>query len=213
MLVLLRKYKLLALLIAAPLGLLTIVLITFEDWGSHFYDHYYEHMLQPAIFFIVLLFCYALARIRGNGYAKAGAIALIFIISLAKINSGSAAHVARQRWLGGYLELMDSLQTKKAVAGRIWIPEGMVKGTFWSVSWETLLLSSMKGPEGSKTLFLSWDIARTREPIGATDEFVTDGWSFKQNTLPARYFRLDDKPYVILEQAVPDSVLEHLRWR
>jgi hypothetical protein len=108
---------------------------------------------------------------------------------------------------------MDRIGVKKAVAGRVWVPDGMIRGSFWSVSWESLILSSLEGPERSKTLFLSWDIHRINEPVQATDEFVTDSWSFKQSTLPKRYFALSDKPYVILETAVPDSVLEHLRWR
>jgi hypothetical protein len=71
----------------------------------------------------------------------------------------------------------------------------------------------MEGPERSKTLFLSWDTDRIKEPVHAPDEFVNDGWSYKQSTLPRRYFRLGDKPYVILEHVVPDSVLDQLRWR
>jgi hypothetical protein len=212
MLIWLRKYWLAALLIIMPAGFLTIVLIGFEDWSTHVYDHYYEHMLQPAVFFIILLFCYALAGLPGRAYLKTGAVALVLFISLAKIHTGSLAHVARQKWLHGYLELMDRLKLKKAVAGRIWVPEGMVRGSFWSASWESLLLSSLDGPQGSKTLFLVWDTGRIMEPIGASDEFVNDGWSLKQAALPARYFQLDDKPYVILEKAVPDTVLNSLRW-
>jgi hypothetical protein len=194
-------------------GIFTLVLINFEDWGGHFYDHYYEHMLQPAIFLLALLCCYALKNLPGREWQKTGVLAVVFVISLAKISSGSEPHVARQRWIYGYLELMDQISVKKAVAGRIWVPDGMVRGSFWSSSWESLILSSLEGPGRSKTLFLSWDTHRINEPVQATDEFVTDSWSFKQSSLPKTYFSLGDKPYVILETAVPDSVLEHLRWR
>jgi len=211
----LRKYTLIGLMLVLVVGIFTLIVINFENWESHYYDQYYEHMIQPAVFFIVLGFSYGLLRFPGRVWLKAGAVAIIFIISLAKISSGSEQHVARQRWMYGYLELMDKLQLKKAVVGRIWIPEGMVRGSFWSSSWESLILSSLEGPEHSKTLFMVWDTdtARIHEPIEATDEFVTDGWSFKQNTLPTPYFQLGSKPYVILEQVVPDTVLEHLRWK
>jgi hypothetical protein len=208
-----RKYKLIALLLAMVVGVFTLVLINFEDFGTHFYDHYYEHMLQPAMFFVVLMFSLAVAKIQGKEWLKAGLLCVVFIISFAKISSGSEALVARQRWYAGYFELMDKLGLKKAIAGRDWVPPGMIRGSFWSCAWETLWLSSFDGPEKSKTLFLTWDIHDMHEPVQAGDEFVSDSWSVKQNTLQARYFSLGDKPYVILENVVADSVLDNLRWR
>lgn len=212
-LVMMRRYLLIGLLLAMVTGIFTLVLINFEDWSTRLFDHYYEHMLQPAVFFIILMFCFALAKIPGKEWLKAGALCLVFVISFAKISSGSVEHVARQRWFSGYLDLMDKMGLKKAVVGRIWVPPGMDRGSFWSASWESLWLSSFDGPEKSKTLFLSWDTHDIHEPIHATDEFVTDGWSFKQNSLQTQYFSLGDKPYVILETVVADSVLEQLRWR
>ena len=63
-----RKYRLLILLITMTGGIFTVILLTFEDWSTHFYDHYHEHMLQPAVFFLVLLFCYALAIPESRGH-------------------------------------------------------------------------------------------------------------------------------------------------
>ena len=106
---------------------------------------------------------------------------------------------------------MDKLHLKKAIVGRAWIPAGMVQGSFWSSNWESLMLSALDSPGKSKTLYMPWIIRNIPEPVQATDEFVTDGASFKQNTLPRRYFVLDDRPYAFLEHIVPDSVLEQMR--
>jgi hypothetical protein len=213
MLVGLRKYTLLIFLIGIITALFTIVIIKFEDWGSQVYDHYFEHMFHTAMFFLIIGFCYALSIISGRTHLKTALLALIFIISLAKINSGSELLTTRQRWLNNYLALMESLHLKKAVAGRVWIPPGMLKGSFWSCSWETLILSSLDGPEKSKTLFLAWNITEVKEPVHLSDEFISDAHTYSQTTLPLRYFNLGHAPYVFLEDKVPDSVLERLRWQ
>jgi|GEM_PF-3413127 len=213
MLLWLRKYKLLVFVTGTMAVLFTIIVIKFENWSSHFYDHYHEHMMQTVIFFLVLSFSYGMSKIPGRPYLKAAIVAIVFVISLAKINSGREALIARQKWLYNCLALMDKLGLKKAAAGRVWVPEGMTRGTFWSSSWETLILSSLEGPENSKTLFLAWNIDEVKEPVYKTDEFISDANTYPQNTLPQQYFRLDDKPYVFLEHVVPDSVLEHLRWQ
>lgn len=207
----LRRYRLLFLLIAVTGLLFTIVVLAFEDWFINLYDHYYEHMLQPAIFFIVLILCYALATIPRQSYTKAGFAAIVLVISFSKIVRGREPHEVRQRWMSRCLALMDKQHIKKAVAGRQWVPHDLRQGSFWSAGWESLVMSSLQGPAGSRTLFLAWDINHVREPVQATREVVTDGSSYPQSTLPPRYFMLDDKPYVFLEYIVPDSVLENLR--
>ncbi len=213
LLIYLRKYRLVALLVLSVGSIYTLVLIEFEDWFVHLYDHYYEHILQTALFFIVLLFSYGLARIRGRRFAVAAFIAVIFAISLAKIQRGSEFHAARQAWLYNCLGLMDELKVKKAVMARSRIPGDLAPASFWSSNWESLILSALDSPRRAKTLFLAWDIRQVREPVQAGDEFVTDGRSFKQRLLPERYFVLGDEPYVFLDGAVPDSVLDGLRAR
>ena len=215
MLIYARRWLLLTYLLLLIAGLFSLVMITFEDFGGgHIYDNYYEQYLQPSALFLILTFSIMFARLRIDGRIKAAFIAIVLLISLAKINTQSEFHKVRQKWEYSYLSLMDSLHIKKAVVGRIWIPEGWWKGSYWSASTETLFLSSLEGREHSKTLFLSWNIDRTQkeDPVSSTNEFLMDGWHFNQSTLPDRYFALGDKPYVVLEHTVPDSVLARMMW-
>ena len=212
LLIWMKKYRLLGLLIAMVIGIITLLLLNFEDGWSYHYDHYNEHLVQPVVFFIVLFFCYTLPKVPGNIHLKTGIVALILMISLVKIYGGRESHIARQKWIYSYLALMDRLQVKKAVLGRNWVPESMVQGTFWSANWESLILSSLDGPERSKTLFMAWYVDKVSEPVWSPNHFVTDGGGYRQNTLPERYFVLGDKPYVFLEKVVPHMVLERLRW-
>ncbi len=213
MLVWLRHYKFLGLLVIMIIGIFTLVLINFEDWKSHVYDQYYEHHLQSIMFFIVLIFCFALARVRVKQSLIAGVLAVVFCVCLVKIGNGSEPQYSRQRWMQGYLDLMDSLHAKKAVLGRIQVRKGMVMGSFYSSSAESLILSAMEGPEHSKTMFMAWDVNDIREPVNATDQMLNDSWTYKQSELPERYFQLGNKSYIILDKVVPDSTLQRLYWR
>ncbi|MBS1629291.1 MAG: hypothetical protein JST27_04450 [Bacteroidetes bacterium] len=208
----LRSYRLMGLLVLSCLGILTLVLINFENWNDHLYDQYYEHQLQPIVFFLVLFLSYALYRLRLNQIWVSGAMAIVFLISFLKIEAGKNWHIERQRWLWGYLNLMDEMHIKKAALGRIWIREDLIRGSFWSASTETLLLSASQGPEHAKTLFLAWDPDHINEPVQTGTDFVNDSWYFKLNELPKRYFQLDEKPYVILDHVVPASKLQAMLW-
>jgi hypothetical protein len=208
----LKKWKLLVAAFGAIIALYTLVMIAFEEFdGSHVYDHYYEQYVQPCLFFLVLAFSIALVSLRIDIRIKAAAIAVILIGSFVNINDHSEWYERRQNWQYNFLGLMDRLHLKKAIVGRNWGPDGIVPGTFWSSSTETLFLSSLEGPEHSKTLFMAWNINEVHEPYNMPDVFLLDGSSFRQSTLPSRYFRLGDKPFVILEQVLPDSVLEQTR--
>jgi hypothetical protein len=207
-----RKWKLLATTLVSIVALYTLVMIAFEQFdGSHKYDHYYEHYLQPCVLFLVLTFTTAIASFHLEGRIKAAAIGTVLLISFIHIINRSEWHERRQRWQCSYLNMMDSLQVKKAVVHRKWGPERMWIPSFWSSSTETLFLSSLKGPEHSKTLYMSWDINDIDEPYQQPDKILLDGSSLEQSTLPTRYFRLGNKPYVILEHVVPDTVLARLR--
>lgn len=207
-----RSYRLIGIFVAMCAGILTLVLINFENWNDHLYDQYYEHQLQPIIFFIVLFLSYALYRLRLNQILVSSAMSIVFLISFLKIEAGKNWHIERQRWLWGYLNLMDEMHIKKAALGRVWIREDLIRGSFWSASTETLLFSASQGPEHAKTLFLAWDSDHIHEPVQTGTDFVLDGWYYKLNELPKRYFLLDEKPYVILDHVLPKSKLQAMYW-
>jgi len=208
-----KKWRLLLSALAFMLALYTLVMIAFEDFGgAHTYDHYYEHFLQAPIAFLLLALRDALRDARLDGKIVAGALGLVFILSFAKISNRSEWHERRQRWQYKLLAQMDELHLKKAIIGRKWCPEGMWMGSFWSSSAETLILSAMQGPEKSKTLYMAWNVDEVHEPYQSSDQIITDGDAWPQESFPARYFRLGHKPYVFLENILPDSTLQSFRW-
>jgi hypothetical protein len=209
-----RNWRLLLSTLLSVVLLFTLVIIVYDDsgGGGPTYDHYHEHYMQPAMMFLLLGFSDAVLRLKLDQRVVTTALAAILVISLAKINSGSEWLTYRQKWELNYLKLMDQLGLKKAVAERNRAPDGVTKGSFWSAGNETLFLSALDGPDKAKTLFLAWDLKHIDEPWQQNDVVLMDGYGYPQSSLPARYYKLDDKPYVILEHIVPDSVLEHLRW-
>jgi hypothetical protein len=208
-----KKWRLLFSMLAFMLALYTLVMIAFEDFGgAHMYDHYYEHYLQAPLAFMLLALRDALRNVRIDEKIVASALGIVLIISFAKISSRSEWHERRQRWQYKVMGEMDRLHLKKAIIGRKWCPEGMWMGSFWSSSAETLILSAMQGPEKSKTLYMAWNVDEVHEPYQSSDQVITDGGGWPQESFPTRYFRLGDKPYVFLENILPDSTLQSFRW-
>ncbi len=208
----LRNFRLLALLLLFSIGAFTLVLLNFENWNGAVYDHYYEHQMQPIIFFMLLILCDALSRSKLPKGLPVAAFALVFAISFIKVGQGKDFHEERQKWMAGYMHLMDRMQIKKAVVGRNWIREDMIRSTYWSGAQESLLLSAIDGPTHAKTLYPAWDPKHIQEPAQAGNMFVGDARFFPIDQLPKYYFQLDKKPYVILDNVVPDSVLNSLYW-
>jgi hypothetical protein len=55
-------------------------------------------------------------------------------------------------------------------------------------------------------------VDEVHEPYQSSDQVITDGGGWPQESFPTRYFRPGDKPYVFLENILPDSTLQSFRW-
>ena len=75
-------------------------------------------------------------------------------------------------------------------------------GVTWSFANETLLISSLEGPENSKTIYLVDNLEELKNyDMKKTDVFLCVPFWLEWNysSLNPRYFRLPREPYCILE--------------
>jgi hypothetical protein len=77
----------------------------------------------------------------------------------------------------------------------------------WDILWypyeiplETLMLSSLKGPEHSKTLFIDYDVLGTKGYLDSTDFFISFNNKMPIADLNPKFFRLSsEKPYFLID--------------
>jgi hypothetical protein len=124
-------------------------------------------------------------------------LAFLLLFSLARINDSKAFFQQRLAYLENALEQHTPPEHPKAVAylenfnyEKLWIG--------WALSSETLLLSSLKGPEGSRSIYLAdkrGDLdGRFDEPnLYLNVPFAPD--FIKNDDLPLQYFQLPKVPY------------------
>src|SRR5690606_37960936 len=109
-----------------------------------------------------------------------------------------------------YMGLMDDFRVQKATLSRDYVSVGE-RGTYWSAAFESLLLSSLKGPDSSKTLFLVWNYNSLREDISVKDKLVYDGGYWPISMYNQNYFRLNKAlPYLVLDSVSDPKLLMEL---
>ncbi len=212
MLVRFSDYRSVIFLILTSVGFFSLIIMSFDDFKYQIYNHYYEHTLQPIVFFIVLILRVYLPKIRINKAIIPSAALVILIISFCKIANGSRPIAQRHKWMAANMQLMDSLKTKKAVLYRKWIPDGIPLSSLWNASMESLLLSSLDGKEHSKTLFLAWnEKSYTIKDDGATIQ--VDGWQIPEAALTKRYFELGAGKYIFLDSVINKDQLNRIKYQ
>ena len=193
-----KKFGIAAYLLLVVAGFVSLILLLFGA-ENNAYDHYFEHLLQPSIFFIVLILTDNLDNVVRSNILKLIVGLGVFIIAIVKIIDQGNVHIARQEWYLHKFRIMDQCGIRKAIVLRDELPSDMNKGSFWNSSYETMLLSSMEGSQKTKTIFLSWGTAE-EQAIKDGDEHtvVFDGHNERIDTYPSKYYNLGKEKYSII---------------
>lgn len=147
------------------------ILVSVSFFDGH-YDHYYEHMYQAIPFFIALYGALLLPGILKPALTRF-CFLFIFALSVVKICNGQKFHEERFAWFERCFTLMDRMQCKKAAFTSGVIPGGSHCPSFWSVSYETLLLSTLKGKKEGKTIYITGNIEDARNAVNVVHDIDT----------------------------------------
>jgi hypothetical protein len=174
----------------------TLILLVFQTSNEILYDQYYEHLMQPLSFFIVLAFMDVLRANRRYILLERVSLLLIGIISVSKIVNGSQVITDRHEWYGRKFKIMDACAIRKAIILRDEVPDGNNKSSYWNAGAETLFLSSLAGNEHNKTIFMVWPWIRQQSlDEGNEQTILYDGFRHQLGDYPAKYFNLGNERY------------------
>lgn len=204
-----RKYIAAGCYIAIVSGCWVLVSVTFMNDP---YNYYYEHMYQAVPFFTVIAFArYTMPLIPL--VPRTIAMLLVIVISFTKIDSGKVLMRERLKWMDRVFALIDRKQSRKAILNADDINIGWDKFSFWATPYESLLYSSLRGPQYTKTIFpiVNMQDASWKAQMGRDNVFAE--YHFSSNSqFPGQYFGLDNSPYLILDEVFSKDVLNSLNY-
>ena len=180
------------------------VLIT-VCFQAEIYDHYYEHMYQAIPLIVSFVFCQYYLRQYKSKWTPL-IVSIILIISLSKINSRSQFYTERINWLENCFAFMDKINCKKAIFTTEYILPSQGRVSFWSIPYETLLLSSLKGSQYSKTIYIAGnlnDLSKDMNLVYDIDEL--GDWPL----VPTQYFTIEKRQYCIPENYISREVIQN----
>jgi hypothetical protein len=174
-----------------------LVTVSFKDWP---YQHYVEHLYQPLPFFTALVFGKYIFQIIRQPRIRFVFLAVISVILFAKISDNHVHFTQRLKWYQNYIGLMHKKNIHKAALEPYYIISE-TPPDYWASKSESLLLSSLPGPDSSAIILINWN----KESLNKNLE--------NSNDFNGNYFHLNNKePYIILDSVASPETLNQLKW-
>lgn len=214
LIIVLSILTLLFLLNSRKIGAALIYIISIVAWWllvtvsfkNEVYDHYYEHMYQAIPLIVSFGFCQLLLR-SANFRWQIVLTSTILVISLGKIYSRSQFYTERISWFENCFALMNKIKCKKAIFTTEYTLPSQGRVSFWSIPYETLLLSSLDGNQQSKTIYVTGNL----ENIDKGMNLVTDIDEMDDYPLvPSRYFIVEKGKYCIPEHYISKEEIKKI---
>ena len=162
------------------------------------YSWYTEHMYQPLPFFLALTAGRYLPEAFGRKLSIAVFSALL-VVSLSKVYVGRERMTDRLEWYEACFKLMDEKGIRKGLVQMNHVDIGWRGESNWITVYESLVLSTMKGPEHAKSVTLVWDTEKARGIIDQGENLIGVGlWYLPIAELPETVFPIGDARYHIL---------------
>lgn len=175
-----------------------LVTVTFKD---NKYGHYAEHLYQPIPFFISLVWGKYIFQLLKHATLRFTLLTGVFVIMVAKIFSNHKFFTERLQWYQNYITLMHEKKLKKGALS----PNYVLFDTppdYWASKDESLILSSLAGPDSSVYLIINWN-----------PKTMNEGLSELKPINPV-YFHLNRQlHYVILDSIASPDQLNYLKWQ
>jgi hypothetical protein len=201
-----RDYTKLAYSFAGTIGFFVLLMVIFSRGES---DLGMEKNLIPLWIFIALPFIHdVLFYDYKISYLKPAIFALVVIAGLSGFYRATVIYGDRLSYIKQIIESASTTtNSKKIIIEKKNLNMDRLAGT-WSIANESLLISSVNGPQFSKTIYLvdnldeinSYDMQRT--DVYLCVPFWRE-WGY--SSLNPVYFQLPREPYKVLETAIPGN--------
>lgn len=184
----------------------TLILLVFQN-DETIYNQYYEHLMQPLSFFVVLAFMDLLPYSHQYKVAEKVFLVAVSAVSISKIITGNQVVTDRHQWYAEKFKVMDNCGIRKAIIERDEVPYGVDKSSYWNAADETLFLTALDGNKHNKSIFMAWGWV-TLPSLGEGNEqtVLHDGYRNLVSDYPARYFDLGHERYTFIRR---DTCIKH----
>jgi len=202
-----RKYMAAALFILIVFALWVLVTVTF---GDEPYYYYIEHMYQPVTFFLALA-ASRYVSLKVPRRLVTIILSVVLVVSINKIFIEKELLQRRLRWYEGAFELMDKKGIKKAIIGVGEHNIDFFKSDMWITVFESLILSSLKGPEHAKSITIVWNEEDARSVLDEKENLIGVALNLLPiNELPSQYFHIGNGNYTMLSDIYTNEELRKL---
>ncbi len=197
------EYLKLAYTSLATIGFFVLLMVVFSPGDS---DVGMEKNLIPLWFFIAVPFVHdVLSHDFKTGFFRPVLFTVVLIAGLAGFHRATVIYGDRLNYMKEIIEVStETTQSSKVIIEKKYLNQDRLSST-WSYANETLLLSSLKGPEHAKTLYLIDDPSQLKDfDILSKDVYLcVPFWIYwNYSSLNEDYFKLPDEPYVFLQSSL-----------
>ncbi len=201
-----REYLKFAYTGIATIGFFILLMVVFSPGDS---DVGMEKNIIPLWIFVTIPFIHdVLFQKFRHTYLRSIIYVGVVILGLAGFYRATVIYGDRIHYMKQIIEISsETLDSGKIIIEKKNLNQYRL-GSTWSFANETLLLSSLKGPEHATTVFLVDDLNQLNDfDLQVTDVYLcVPFWlQWNYNSLNQRYFQLPDEPYKIMISPIPGN--------
>lgn len=178
-----RQWLLFTWTLLFPLGYILLVNIPFHRGDNQFY---LENLYLPLGLMVLLPLTQLFDTIPGRIEVIFAVIGLAILLRLGHIYNTRAPWTARLHWLE---QLVQQHRGPKTLINENDLPKDLLRFT-WGIPYETLLLTSLPGPDSSRLFFQTPEITPKLDSLAQQPHlFLGTFKHYRLETLPPRYFK------------------------
>jgi len=167
-------------------------------------------MYQPVTFFLALA-ASRYVSLKVPRRLVTIILSVVLVVSINKIFIEKELLQRRLRWYEGAFELMDKKGIKKAIIGVGEHNIDFFKSDMWITVFESLILSSLKGPEHAKSITIVWNEEDARSVLDEKENLIGVALNLLPiNELPSQYFHIGNGNYTMLSDIYTNEELRKL---
>lgn len=185
---------------------LTVLLILITDRAT--YSPYMYENLYPLLGIAWAVFAVDLkAGLERGRAAMSAALVVVMVLGAWQVWRGRITYVDKAEYAERISADLRDQGIRKAVVSAHLIPWGYAQ-THWTLPFETLLISSMAGPDSAVTVFAEEPMDKARPCMDDETRLLGPAWNicaFSIGQLDTTLYRLPSGPYRIVSE-LPDSI-------
>jgi len=196
-----KQFSKAGLTLLSVFGFFFISIIAFKNGDGNIMM---EKNFMPLSFFIIIPFSYEV--LKSDKINKITLISVVFFIVLFssyRIIRTGRTYVNRVNYIKQIVQTAQDNHVRKAIIQNTKVDANIIQSN-WGVPLETLLISSLDGPDNSVSVYIYNDSLRISNALITPDRFLFVSWYLNRNIsiLNEKYFILPSKEYSELEENI-----------